>query len=273
MRIDIHTHSAVSDGTQTPADVMASAKDANLDIVALCDHDSMAGWDEARSAAQLHGIQFVPGMEVSTRAHGTSVHLLSYWHDRSAPDVDAMIAKTRDARIHRAQAIVELLAKDFPVTWADVVAQSGGAVTVGRPHIADALVAAEVVADRSAAFTEILRPGSAYYVPHYAPEVVSAVKTMRAAGGVPVLAHPYAGRAGSELPTRVIERAVKAGLVGIEVDHRDHTDEQRGRLRALADQLGLVVTGSSDYHGTGKPNQLGENLTTEEAFAQLEAAR
>lgn len=273
MRIDLHTHSVVSDGTQSPGDVMRSAHQAGLDVVALTDHDSMDGWDEARGVAEQLGMRFVPGMEVSTRHHGTSVHLLSYWHDPDAPEVVAMTAKTRDARIHRAQAIVDLLARDYPVSWADVVAQSGGAVTVGRPHIADALVAAGVVPDRSAAFTEILRPGSAYYVPHYAPEVIDAVKSMRASGGVPVLAHPYAGRAGSELPTRVIERAVKAGLVGIEVDHRDHTDEQRGRLRALAQPLGLVVTGSSDYHGAGKPNLLGENLTQPEALEALEAAR
>ncbi|WP_062076816.1 PHP domain-containing protein [Demequina globuliformis] len=273
MRIDLHTHSAVSDGTESPAEVMAQAARAGLDVVALCDHDSVAGWEEAREAGKAHGVEWVPGIEVSARHHGTSVHLLSYWHDPRDAEAEAMIAKTRDARVHRAQAIVDLLGQRYPVTWADVVEQSGGAVTVGRPHIADALVARGVVADRSAAFTEILRPGSAFYVPHYAPEVVDAVRTMRAAGGVPVVAHPYAGRAGAELPTRVVERAAAAGLVGLEVDHRDHTAEQRARLRDLAASSGLVATGSSDYHGAGKPNELGENLTSPEAYAALQAAR
>ncbi|WP_062069755.1 PHP domain-containing protein [Demequina sediminicola] len=273
MRIDLHTHSSVSDGTQAPREVMASAVEAGLDVVALCDHDSMAGWDEASAAAEAFGLQFIPGMEVSTRVRGTSVHLLSYWHRRVDPGVVAMVEKTRDARVGRTQAIVELLARDYPITWESVVEQAGGAQTFGRPHVADALVAAGVVPDRSAAFTELLRPGSAYYVPHYAPELTAAVTTMRAAGGVPVLAHPYAGRSGAELSDRVIERARDAGLVGIEVDHRDHTAEQRGRLRELATRLVLVPTGSSDYHGTGKPNVLGENLTEPAEFARLEAAR
>lgn len=273
MRIDLHTHSAVSDGTESPAEVMRQAARAGLDVVALCDHDSTAGWEEARAEATSLGLTWVPGIEVSARFHGTSVHLLSYWHNPAHPEVEAMVARTRDARVHRAQAIVDLLAQDFPVTWADVVEQAGGAVTVGRPHIADALVAQGVVEERSAAFTEILRPGSAYYVPHYAPEVVDAVTTMRAAGGVTVIAHPYAGRAGAELPDRAFTRAVRAGLAGVEVDHRDHTHEQRGRLRGLADRHGLIATGSSDYHGAGKPNELGENLTSVEAFTSLQEAR
>lgn len=273
MRIDLHAHSTVSDGTGPPAQVVREASEAGLDVIALTDHDSVDGWDEAVDAATLHGIVLVPGIEVSCRHHGTSIHLLSYWHRRDDAGVEQMLALTRDARVDRARRIVEALAVDFPVSWDDVVAGTGGVVTVGRPHIADALVATGVVPDRSAAFERLLVHGSPYYVPHYAPPVADAVRTMRAAGGVPVLAHPGAGGRGRVLSERTIERLVDAGLAGLEVDHRDHDERTRERLAVLAGRLGLVRTGSSDYHGTGKPNRLGEHLTEPEQFERLDAAR
>ncbi|GIG55344.1 PHP domain-containing protein [Demequina activiva] len=273
MRIDLHTHSTVSDGTGSPAQVMREAADAGLDIVALTDHDSVDGWEAAAAEAASLGLGFVPGIEVSCRHHGISIHLLSYWHDPSDEGVEGMLRRTREARVHRAREIVERIGVDFPITWEAVIERSGGAVTVGRPHIADALVDQGVVPNRSAAFDSILIPGSRYYVPHYAPEVTDAVRTMAAAGGVTVFAHPGADARGRIVTTSVIERMARAGLTGLEVDHRDHDERQRDRLGRIADRLGLVRTGASDYHGTGKLNRLGENLTSPHAHARLEAAR
>jgi len=273
MRIDLHTHSTVSDGTEAPAQVMRAAKVAELDVVALCDHDSIDGWDEAVAEAAATGVSFVPGIEVSCTHRGISIHLLTYWHDRTDPEVEAMLTKTRVARVARAQEIVEKIAVDFPVTWDQVLARADGAATVGRPHIADALVAHGVVPTRDAAFEQILAGNSLYYVPHYAPEVTTAIRTLRSAGGVTVFAHPGADARGRVVATSVIDQMADVGLVGLEVDHRDHSPQQRARLTAIGERLGLVRTGASDYHGTGKLNRLGENLTTPDAFAALLGAR
>ncbi|MBD5786910.1 PHP domain-containing protein [Cellulosimicrobium terreum] len=270
MRIDLHTHSTVSDGTDAPGEVVAAAAAAGLDVVALTDHDTTAGWAAATDAALRHGVGLVRGAEISARAGGASVHLLSYLHDPAhAPLLDEL-DRTRDARTSRARRMVELVSEDFPVTWEDVLAQTAEGTTIGRPHIADALVAAGVVADRSAAFATVLATGTAYYVPHYAPDAVTAVRLVRAAGGVPVFAHPGAVARGRVVADAVIEEMAEAGLLGLEVFHRDHDARQRVRLEDLARALGLFVTGSSDYHGAGKPNRLGE-LTTEPAvLAQIE---
>lgn len=273
MRIDLHTHSTVSDGTESPAQVMCAAAAASLDVVALTDHDSMDGWEEAASEAASLGLGFVPGIEVSCRHRGVSIHLLSYWHRADDADVNAMLVQTRSSRVDRAREIVGKIALDYPLTWDQVQTQAEGAATVGRPHIADALVAQGVVATRDDAFSEILAGNSRYYVPHYAPEVNDAVRALRAAGGVPVFAHPGADGRGRVVPTSVIESMADAGLVGLEIDHRDHSDVQVVRLARIARQLGLIRTGASDYHGAGKLNRLGENLTSPDAFAALESAR
>lgn len=270
MRIDLHTHSTASDGTGAPAQVVAEAAAAGLDIVAITDHDTTAGWVEATAAAHEHGIALVRGTEVSARAHGISIHLLSYLQDPTHPALTVELDKTRDARLNRARAIVELLAVDVPITWDDVLEHSRDAVVVGRPHIADALVALGIVPDRDTAFEHLLSAAGPYHVPHYAPDGPDAVRAIRAAGGVPVFAHPGADARGRIVPDRVFDRLAAAGLGGLEVDHRDHSPAQRERLTAIADRLGLFVTGSSDYHGTGKANRLGENLTAPEVLAQIE---
>lgn len=252
---------------------MTAAAAAGLDVVALTDHDSFSGWHEAASTAVDAGIEFVPGVEVSCRHDGISIHLLAYWPNTEDPSFGEMLALTRGARVSRAQRIVELIGRDYPLTWADVTEQAVGAATVGRPHIADAMVARGILPTRDAAFAEVLAGNSRYYVPHYAPEVMDAIATVRSVGGVSVFAHPGADARGRVVADRVIEEMASAGLVGLEVDHRDHSPQQRERLAELGAQLGLVRTGASDYHGTGKLNQLGENLTTPEAFAALRAAR
>jgi predicted metal-dependent phosphoesterase TrpH len=270
VRIDLHTHSSASDGTEPPGGVVASAAAAGIDVVALTDHDTTSGWAEAADAARAHGIALVPGTEVSALSRDVSVHLLSYLQDPADPALGRLIAQTRDARLHRGQAIVERLSTRYPITWADVVAQQAPGTVVGRPHIADALVALGLVADRTAAFADLLSARGGYYVPYYAPGAAEAVEAIRASGGVPVFAHPGADGRGRIVPDAVIAELAEAGLAGLEVHHRDHTPEQRARLTALADRLGLLVTGSSDYHGTGKDNRLGEHTTAPGVLAEIE---
>lgn len=271
MRIDLHTHSNVSDGTEAPGAVMAAARAAGLDAVALTDHDSTAGWPEAAEAALELGLALVPGMEVSCRTtDGISVHLLSYLHDPSHPGLLAEIAKSRSARVTRAERMVERLAEDYPISWQDVQDQVAPGATIGRPHIADALVAAGVVPTRSAAFAGILTARSRYFVAHYAPDPARAVELIRAAGGVPVFAHPEASSRGRVVGERTYLEMIDAGLAGVEIEHRDNPESGRAYLRKLAADHSLLVTGSSDYHGTGKPNLLGENLTAPEVLAAIE---
>ncbi|MBX9246567.1 PHP domain-containing protein [Actinotalea ferrariae] len=270
MRIDLHTHSVASDGTDAPAALVAAAARAGLDVVALTDHDTTRGWAEAEAAVPVHGVALVRGAEISCLVDRMSVHLLSYLHDPEHAGLLEEGERTREARLQRARAMVDLIAEDLDLTWADVEAQTVPGTTVGRPHIADALAARGHVADRSAAFATVLAAGSRYYVPHYAPDAAHAVRLVRAAGGVPVLAHPGALVRGRILSDEAIGRLVDAGLAGIEVDHRDHDDAQRRRLAGIAAEAGLVVTGSSDYHGAGKPNVLGERTTSPEALEAIE---
>lgn len=250
---------------------MAAAAAAGLDVVALTDHDSTDGWAEASRAARSNGIALVPGMEISCRTdQGISVHLLSYLHDPTHPGLLEEITRSKDARLTRAERMVTLLAEDYPLSWDDVIHHVAPGATLGRPHIADALVAAGVVADRTEAFASILTSHSRYYVQHYAPDPAVAVALVRAAGGVPVFAHPVASARGRVVGRRTYLEMIDAGLAGLEVNHRDNPEDGREFLRGLAEDHGLLVTGSSDYHGTGKPNLLGENLTAPEVLAAIE---
>ncbi|MGX9900336.1 PHP domain-containing protein [Arthrobacter sp. SA17] len=271
MRIDLHAHSNVSDGTEPPAVVMQAAAAANLDAIALTDHDSTDGWAQASEAALLAGVAFVPGIEISCRtAKGISVHLLSYLHDPAHPGLMEEITKAKDARLTRAEHMVTLLAEDYPLTWDDVIHHVAPGATLGRPHIADALVAAGVVSDRSEAFSSILTSRSRYFVQHYAPDPAVAVELVRAAGGVPVFAHPVASARGRIVGEQTYQEMIDAGLAGLEIEHRDNPEEGRLFLRRLAERHDLLVTGSSDYHGTGKPNLLGENLTAPDVLVRIE---
>jgi predicted metal-dependent phosphoesterase TrpH len=269
--IDLHTHSSASDGTESPAALVRSAREAGLDVVALTDHDTTAGWAEA-AAALPPGTTLVRGAEISCVIDGVSLHLLAYLFDPTHPELRAELEHAYDDRIPRAQAIVAKLAEaGHPVSWDLVLDQLEPGATVGRPHIADALVAAEVVPDRDTAFAELLHNRSRFFVDHYAVDPVRAVQLVRAAGGVPVFAHPAAAHRGRTVDESVIHTLAAAGLAGLEVDHRDNPPEARRRLRALAADLGLLVTGSSDYHGSGKANRLGEHTTDPETFEALVA--
>lgn len=264
---DLHLHSRRSDGTETPADVMVSAHGHGIRTAALTDHDTTAGWSEAADAATSLGMTFVPGMELSAKQQWRSVHLLAYLFDADDTALRAEMNRIRLDRLGRAERIVQKIARDYDLTWDDVVAQTSGDATVGRPHIADALVARGLAPDRSAAFEGILHPREGYYVPHYAPDPVTAVRLVVAAGGVPIIAHPVPAGRDRMLPRDTIDELIAVGLAGFEIDHRENTEQGKKVLRAIAAQHDLIVTGSSDYHGLGKPNLPGEN-TTDVAMVQ-----
>jgi predicted metal-dependent phosphoesterase TrpH len=269
VRIDLHTHSSASDGTERPADLVRAAAAAGLDVVALTDHDTTRGWSEA-AAALPSGLTLVRGAEISSAYDGISLHLLAYLFDPSHAELAAEMSMALDDRVPRAKAIVAKLADaGYPVTWELVLDQLQDGATVGRPHIADTLVAAGVVADRNEAFTTLLHDDGPFFVGHYYVDAVRAVELVRAAGGVPVFAHPAAATRGTTVGDDAIRAMAAAGLAGLEVDHRDNAPADRERLRALAGELGLLVTGASDYHGSGKDNRLGEHTTDPAVLEQL----
>ncbi|MBX0300052.1 PHP domain-containing protein [Cryobacterium sp. 1639] len=267
--IDLHTHSSVSDGTETPSQLVRAAVAAGLGTVALTDHDSTAGWNEASVAARSAGITLIPGMEFSTRVGHTSIHLLAYLFDPSDAGIVAETAHIRKARLTRAEQMVARIGADYELTWDDVLAQTTTGGTVGRPHIADALVANGLALTRSEAFAGILHWEAGYFQPHYAPDPLRAVALVRAAGGVPVIAHPATRGVADVMAESRLAALVDAGLFGLELGHRENKPEATARLTMLAEKYGLMITGSSDYHGEGKPNRLGENTTSPEVLERL----
>ncbi len=267
--IDLHTHSSVSDGTETPTQLIRAAVAADLSTLAITDHDSTAGWQEAFTAAAGTGLTVIPGMELSTNFGPASVHMLAYLFDPNNGDIVAETARIREGRLRRAERIVERIAADFDLTWDDVLAESSDGTTLGRPHIADALVRKGVVANRTAAFESILHWRGGYYEKYYAPSPLEGVRSIVAAGGVPVLAHPATHGKYRPMEDKVIRQLADEGLFGLELDHRDNTEEGKVRLRKLATKYGLEVTGASDYHGEGKPNRLAENTTSPEVLEKI----
>jgi predicted metal-dependent phosphoesterase TrpH len=272
VRIDLHAHSSASDGTDAPDELVAAAAVAGLDVVAITDHDTTAGWVDAAAAAERHGVGLVRGMEISCAVDGISVHLLSYLHDPDQADLRAEVEEARDSRLHRARHMVELLGEDYDVTWEDVLAHARPGASLGRPHMADALVRKGIVANRDEAFADILSSRGGYYVGHYAIDARRAVQLVRAAGGVAVMAHPMAHRRGRVVSDAVVGELADAGLAGIEVHHPDHDDSNVRHAAVLAERFGLLTTGSSDYHGTGKVNRLGDRTTDPVVLEQIEAA-
>ncbi|MFV0433732.1 MAG: PHP domain-containing protein [Leucobacter sp.] len=257
---DLHTHSVFSDGTTRPGTIAREAAELGLAGFALTDHDTVGGWDEAREGARAAGIELLPGIEITTKHAGRSRHLLGYGIEPESDELLAALAEVRESRLTRAREMVRRLSAHYAITWEAVVGEED-ARTVGRPHIADALVAGGYFADRSTVFAETLHPASPYYLGTHAIETAEAIRLVRAAGGVAVLAHPVALR--QRRPTSVAElrQLAAAGLWGVELDHPENRVDWLPPLETAAAELGLAVTGSSDYHGAGKPNRLGERTT------------
>jgi predicted metal-dependent phosphoesterase TrpH len=273
MRIDLHVHSTASDGTDSPAGVVAAAATAGLDVVALTDHDTTAGWAEAL-AARPPGLTIVPGVEFSCVYTGAdeqriSLHLLAYLIDPDDLAVQAEWQRLRDSRRTRARTMVERLAADgYPISWDGVVALAGEG-SIGRPHIARVLVDGGAAPDVDTAFRELLSSRQPYYVRKADTDVFDALKLIRTAGGLPVFAHPIARRRGPVVSDETVAAMAAAGLVGLEVDHPAHGPEDRARAARLARELDLIATGSSDYHGTNKTTPVGARLTEPEQYERL----
>jgi predicted metal-dependent phosphoesterase TrpH len=277
LRIDLHTHTTVSDGSDTPADLVRNAVAAGVDVIALTDHDTTSGWAEALGAAQSMGLGIVPGIELSAQilddtgyTPPLSVHVLGYLVDPNNPVLVAELAKIRSHRDDRLRLMVDRLAEDLDITWDEVARGIAEGATPGRPHIATVLVDKGIVADVSEAFDHYLAAHGPYHVPHYAPRLTRALEVITQAGGVAVLAHPLSGDRRYALDQvdqvdRLVEQLAtlqKQGLSGVEIDHRENAPHHLETLKQATSTLGLIQTGSSDYHGDKKPNRLGEKLTT-----------
>jgi predicted metal-dependent phosphoesterase TrpH len=275
--IDLHTHSNASDGTDSPSELIDKAISKGLDLIALTDHDTVGGWDEAITALKRHEsnskLELVLGAEVSCQgSDGTSIHMLGFLFDPNYTPLISEFEKTRENRVTRMSRIISRLNEaGIEITIEEVNAQKRGDATLGRPHLADALVARGHVASREEAFNIFLHNGSKFYINHYSPSPEVAIRLIKEAGGVAVIAHPLASRSGRKIDLETLNQLIQAGLDGIEVDHRDHNEMERSELMRLAIEHNLVVTGSSDYHGTGKMNQLAEFTTHPEQWERLEA--
>ncbi len=270
--IDLHTHTTFSDGTDSPLALVKKASSSGVSVLAITDHDSTASWEEAKAA--LHGdLKLALGAEVSCLTEdGISVHMLGLLFDGGNQALQQLLSDSRDTRIPRMKKMIEnLQGAGYQITLEDVEASTPEGATVGRPHLADALVAKKIVKSRDEAFTELLHNDSPFYVSHFAPTPEDSIRAIRSAGGVAVIAHPFASRRGQSLTPDSFSSLVSAGLNGIEVFHRDQSEDERQQLIEIAETLNLVITGSSDYHGTGKLNQLGENTTTQAEWERLES--
>ncbi|MDX3616935.1 PHP domain-containing protein [Streptomyces europaeiscabiei] len=269
MRIDLHCHSTASDGTDTPAELVRKAGAAGLDVVALTDHDTTRGHAEA-IAALPEGLTLVTGAELSCRLDGVGLHMLAYLFDPEESELLAERELVRDDRVPRARGMIaKLNALGVPVTWEQVAGIAAGG-SVGRPHVATALVELGVVPTVSDAFTEQwLADGGRAHVEKHETDPFEALRLIKGAGGVAVLAHPAAVKRGRTLPESATAELVAAGLDGIEVDHMEHDTATRARLRGLAKELGLLTTGSSDYHGSRKTCLLGEYTTDPEVYGEI----
>jgi len=267
----MHTHSSRSDGTDSPQELVQRARAAAIDVVALTDHDTTAGWDDAQAAAGDAGITLVRGLEISCRFASTGVHLLGYEPDPTYQPLDAEVERVLAGRNARLPVTLHRLRElGIDIDVADVRAVSAKAAATGRPHVADALVRLGVVRNRDEAFDRYLSPGRPAYVDRYGADLVTMIGLVRDAGGVSVIAHPWGRSSRHVLTQGALEKLRDAGLAGIEVDHNDHSARDRAELAAIADELGLIRTGASDYHGVGKlGHPLGCNRTAPQQYEAL----
>lgn len=270
--IDLHTHTNCSDGTDSPRELVNKAIVQGLEVLGISDHDTTSGWKEATET--LRGsLKLALGSEISClTTDGISVHMLGLLFDPGHVEMQQVLEETRDGRLPRMRKMIEKMrAEGMDISMEDVEQAMPAGATMGRPHLADALVAKKIVKSRDEAFLDLLHNESRFYVSHAAPTPAEAIALIRRAGGVAVIAHPFASHRGQILKSEDFSELVAAGLNGIEVDHRDQNPDERAMLRSIAKELDLVVTGSSDYHGTGKLNSLAENLTHREQWEKLES--
>ncbi len=282
--IDLHAHTTASDGDDKPSELIEHARAAGIDVLALTDHDTMSGLEEARDTVAGSGLTLLPGIELSAQvidqepgAIPRSVHLLGYGVDPGNSVLAEEMERIRAHRDDRLRLMVNKLAPDFGISWDEVRQAIPPGATPGRPHIAQILIQKGYFPDTTAAFEGPLRADGPYHVPHYAPRLHRAIQVIRDAGGVPVLAHPYTGaRSGAVRHDQPLARVledyqvfVEAGLAGLEIDHRENTEEGKAVLGNVASEFSLIRTGSSDYHGTRKPNQLGENTTASNELERI----
>ncbi len=270
--IDLHTHTTCSDGTDTPRELVNKAIAQGLQVLGVTDHDTTSGWAEA-SQTLRGSLQLALGAEISCLTKdGISVHMLGLLFDPLHQEMQQVLEETRDGRLPRMRKMIEKMRHEgMDISIEDVERAMPEGATMGRPHLADALVAKKIVKSRDEAFIELLHNDSRFYVSHAAPTPAEAIALIRKAGGVAVIAHPFASHRGQILKAEDFSDLVAAGLNGIEVDHRDQNPDERAMLRVIARELDLVVTGSSDYHGTGNLNSLAENHTNREQWEKLEA--
>ena len=267
MLIDLHTHSTASDGTDSPSQLIDKAINKKLDVIALTDHDTTRGWDEVTNALLNHpsqsSLQLVLGAEISCQdSDGISIHMLAFMFDATYQPLMSVLEQTRENRLSRMERIIARLNEaGIDITIEDVHAQREGDATLGRPHLADALVARGHVTSRDEAFAALLHNKSKFYVNHYSPSPTEVIRLIKSAGGVSVIAHPLASQRGRTIKVELLDELIDAGLDGIEIYHRDHSEEEKVQLLHIAMEKALIVTGSSDYHGTGKQNQLAEFTT------------
>ena len=270
--IDLHTHTTCSDGTDSPRELVNKAIVQGLEVLGITDHDTTTGWEEA-SQTLRGSLKLALGAEISCLTNdGVSVHMLGLLFDPLHAEMQQVLEETRDGRLPRMRKMIEKMrAEGMDISIDDVENAMPDGATMGRPHLADALVAKKIVKSRDEAFIELLHNDSRFYVSHAAPTPADAIALIRRAGGVAVIAHPFASHRGQILKAEDFAELVAAGLNGIEVDHRDQNPDERAMLRVIARELDLVITGSSDYHGTGKLNSLAENHTSKEQWEKLES--
>lgn len=275
MTIDLHAHTVFSDGTFRPAETVGLALDRGLTAVSISDHDSTEGLAEALDAAEGTGLEIVPGVEFSTVHDGRGIHMLAYWMDIADEEFQAELTRLRDDRYRRGERMVEKLRElGYPISF-ERVREIAEGKNVVRPHIAQALVEAGVVPTIDDAFTpELIKDGGRAYVEKHALDPVDALRLIKRAGGLGVIAHPGLHREGLGVPDSLIEELAEAGLDGIECSHPDHPPEAESKYREMARRFGIVATGSSDCHGTRyDPVRLGSVTTDPGEFVLLKDRR
>ncbi len=270
--IDLHTHTNKSDGTDSPRQLINKAISLGMSVIGVTDHDTTSGWAEATES--LRGtLSLALGSEISCLTEdGMSVHMLGLLFDGEHAAMQVMLEETRDGRLPRMRKMIEKMRHaGIDISMEDVYKALPNGATLGRPHLADALVNKGIIESRDEAFQGMLNNDSEFYVSHAAPTPEDAIRMIRSAGGVAVIAHPFASLRGKTLGVSDFKSLVDAGLNGIEVDHRDQNPDERAMLRGVAQDLDLVITGASDYHGNGKLNSLGEYGTSPDQWERLES--